>query len=298
MLRTFQADAARAAIALTEQALRNARPSAELGSLKRLDVAAKRSAAATPKAAEAGPAASQDPDGTDEPWAEAFDFGRIVPVVEREIGGVLQFTVSARDLHLFLGAGRDVPTWFKDQVVKCRLREGVDYVTNNFPRTGEVVRRGPSPTDYMLTLPAAKAVALAAAGSRGTAIRAYFIECERRLLAGEPPIPGSVGSDHSPHAAIAGLPDGEPLFMCLGTYLVARGFPERVARREAAAAGRGVAVGTIAAGGAAGVRLAPGGAWEFVVVLLDRWWVANRTRLLSGLAGRSALPRSSSGTGS
>jgi phage anti-repressor protein len=298
MLRTFQADAARAAIALTEQALRNARPSAELGSLKRLDVAAKRSAAATPKAAEAGPAASQDPDGTDEPWAEAFDFGRIVPVVEREIGGVLQPTVSARDVHIFLGVGRQFSKWVDEQIARCGLVEGVDYVAEVLVKNGENPLGGRPSRECFLTLAAAKSVAVASSGPRGKAVRAYFIECERRLLAGEPPIPGSVGSDHSPAVAVAGLPDGEPLFMCLGTYLVARGFSERVARREAAAAGRGVAVGAIAAGGAAGVRLAPGGAWEFVVALLDRWWVANRTRLLASLAGRSALPRSSSGTGS
>ncbi len=42
-----------------------------------------------------------------------------------------------------------------------------------------------------MTLMAAKTVAMTVGGSRGVAVRAYFIECERRLLAGDGPVPGT-----------------------------------------------------------------------------------------------------------
>jgi hypothetical protein len=86
--------------------------------------------------------------------------------------------------------------------------------------------------------------------------------------------------------------------MSMAAYLGARGVPERLARREAAASERTLAASAIADGLIDFVRLASGPSWRFAVALLDRWWVANRTRLLASLAGRSALPRPSSGTGS
>lgn len=48
------------------------------------------------------------------------------------------------------------------------------------------------PDGMALTLSAAKKVAMTASGPRGAAVREYFVECERRLLAGDGPIPGSV----------------------------------------------------------------------------------------------------------
>lgn len=148
----------------------------------------------------------------DEPWAEAFDFGRLVPVENREIGGKVQPTVSARDVHTFLESGRDFTTWAKQQIERCSLMEAVDLQKTNLTKSGEVSRRGPAGTDYVVTLSAAKKIAMAASGSRGAAVREYFIECERRLLEGEPPIPGSVGSIpvESPEPGSGPVPDPAP----------------------------------------------------------------------------------------
>lgn len=130
----------------------------------------------------------------DEPWDEAFDFGRLVPVTRCEIGGKAQISVIARDVHTFIGSADDFPTWFKDQVARCSLSVAVDY-EEVFREKPENPRGGRPRRDYALTLAAAKKVAMAASGSRGNAVREYFIEQERRLLAGEPPLPGSVSPD-------------------------------------------------------------------------------------------------------
>lgn len=81
------------------------------------------------------PGASEE---AEEPWAEAFDFGRLVPVSKRQIGGVLQPTVIARDVHTFLEAGRDFTTWAKCQIERCSLSEGADVQKGNLPKSGEV----------------------------------------------------------------------------------------------------------------------------------------------------------------
>lgn len=45
-------------------------------------------------------------------------------------------TVSAKDLHSFLGAGSDVHTWFSNQVEKCMLRTGLDFTQVSGKSTG------------------------------------------------------------------------------------------------------------------------------------------------------------------
>jgi phage anti-repressor protein len=134
-----------------------------------------------------------DPAGQ-EPWAEAFDLGRLVPVAEREVGGVLQPSVIARDVHVFLQPGRNLTTWFQASVASCSLTPSVDFdvMEGVLPGSGQNPRGGRPRVDHALTVHAAKKLALTAGGVRGNAVREYFIEQERRILAGEAPIPGSV----------------------------------------------------------------------------------------------------------
>ena len=194
----------------------------------------------TPKPADVQPPAAgdqaqpvSDPDATgdqvaplpeptgpagDEPWAEAFDFGRLVPVADRDIGGTVQPTVGARDVHMFLGVADQFAHWFEDQTQRCSLSARSDWqeVLGKKPQNslGGRPRR-----EYALTIPAAQKIAMAASGSRGAAVRAYFIECERRLLAGEPPIPGSVGTAPVPADVVAGPRWQAPLVANRSTQL-------------------------------------------------------------------------------
>jgi phage anti-repressor protein len=234
-----------------------------------------------------GLATGPDPVGA-EPWDEAFDFGRLVPVSEREVGGVLQPTVSARDVHTFLAVGRDFPTWFAAEVERRKLRQGPDYEIFNFPRSGEIKRRGGSQNEYALSLSAAKEIGMAGDGPRSKAVRRYFIEQERRFLAGEPPLPGSVPPARQPPADRSAIVDdqsADPLFMPFASYLAARGLPHRQARKEAASAGPEWAAWMIGLDAGSHLRLVPGLGWTFTVPFLDEWWGCNRTRLLSAAAG-------------
>ena len=240
------------------------------------------------------PGASEEPD---EPWAEAFDFGRLVPVSEREIGGVLQPTVSARDVHTFLAAGRRPTTWFQEQVRRCALVEGVDWQRFNSPKDGRVSARGPLPDEMALTLPAAKKVAMAASGSRGAAVREYFIECERRLLAGEGPIPGTVAPASIPASAgrrsteyrtVAidvrpsqmSMPDRfVPLTMA--DFLVLLGFGRSAARALATEHGPTLLRQMMLDGEGANVCRHPvSRKVSFARPALDAWWESSGIRLL------------------
>ena len=232
-------------------------------------------------------ATGSDPVGA-EPWDEAFDFGRLVPVSEREIGGAMQPTVSARDVHTFLDSARDFTSWAKHEVARCSLEAGVDYERRVFTINGENPRSGRPAVDFVFTLPAAKKIGMSARGHRGDAVREYFIEQERRFLEGEPPLQGSVPPSRQPPAdrpPIVGDNPVDPLFMAFASYLVARGLPDRRARREADAASPPLAASMIEVDAVSHLRLVPGIGWMFTVPFLDEWWGRNRTRLLSAAAG-------------
>ncbi len=83
---------------------------------------------------------------------------------------------SARELHEFLGAGSDVTTWFRNQVVKCMLEDGVDFTQVSGKSTG-----GRPSLDFAITINAAKEISMMNGGDKGKQARLYFIECERKL---------------------------------------------------------------------------------------------------------------------
>ncbi|GAA1812646.1 antA/AntB antirepressor family protein [Nesterenkonia flava] len=87
-----------------------------------------------------------------------------------------QQAVSGRDLHAFLGLGRDYTTWFK-KMTEYGFIEGQDF-TPIRGRTSEVGGR-PS-VDHALTLDMAKELSMIQRTERGKQARQYFIECERR----------------------------------------------------------------------------------------------------------------------
>lgn len=106
----------------------------------------------------------------------------IVRVEHGSIGGELVQTVSARELHLFLGVGKDFSTWIKDRIEQFGFVEDADFVV--FPEIGE--KGGRPQISYHLTLDMAKELSMVERNERGKQARQYFIECEKRLKAETP----------------------------------------------------------------------------------------------------------------
>lgn len=86
-------------------------------------------------------------------------------------------TVNARDLHSFLGIGKDFSSWIKKQIERARLVENRDYLV--FTQKGENLEGGRPTTEYHLTLEAGKHIAMLSGTEKGFEVREYFIECEK-----------------------------------------------------------------------------------------------------------------------
>ncbi len=130
--------------------------------------------------------------GLDDADSETWDFERLVPVVERQLGGRVGPTVIARDMHTFLGSGDRFRQWFLYQAERCKLIEGQDYVDGFLREIPQKSKRGARPKEFLITLRAAKEIGMVGSSHRSKALRLYFIDCERRLYAGEGPPPGVV----------------------------------------------------------------------------------------------------------
>lgn len=111
----------------------------------------------------------------------------LIRIWRQEVSGQNIQTVNARDLHAFLGVGKDFSNWIKKQVERARLAEGRDFVVI----TGSPKRANgefnPKPTiEYHLSIDAAKHVAMMSGCDKGFEVRDYFIECERVALHQQP----------------------------------------------------------------------------------------------------------------
>lgn len=82
--------------------------------------------------------------------------------------------VSGRDLHSFLGLGRDYTNWFKS-MTEYGFIEGQDFTPIRAESTG-----GRPSVDHALTLDMAKELAMIQRTPKGKEARQYFIEVEKR----------------------------------------------------------------------------------------------------------------------
>jgi phage anti-repressor protein len=90
-----------------------------------------------------------------EALAQAPDFSHLIPI----LWGT-QPMVDARALHGALGVGRDFSNWIKDRLDFCDAVEGVGYEVSLFANFGENSPQGRPTTDYRLTVPLAKEIAM------------------------------------------------------------------------------------------------------------------------------------------
>lgn len=90
-----------------------------------------------------------------------------------------QPTANARELHTFLGVGRDFSNWIKGRIREYEFKEDFDYVIV-FAQTGENTKGRPL-LEYFISINMAKELGMVERTAKGREIRQYFIECERRL---------------------------------------------------------------------------------------------------------------------
>ena len=122
------------------------------------------------------------------------DFNNLVPVIETQLNGKLQQTVSAKDLHNYLKVGNDFSTWIKGRIKEYGLIKNDDFLifdssefrnqsTNNEQQIKWTTKRGGDrkSIDYILTIGTAKELAMIENNEKGRAIRKYFILCKQHF---------------------------------------------------------------------------------------------------------------------
>ena len=122
----------------------------------------------------------------------------LIIISQLSIGENKTNTVSARDLHSFLGVKRQFTKWIDDQVSRARLIEGRDFL--KVVEKDYLSQTGQTKTEYHLTLEAGKHIAMLSGTDKGFEVREYFIECER--IAKQPADPMQALNDP---AAMRGL---------------------------------------------------------------------------------------------
>ena len=102
----------------------------------------------------------------------------LIVIKTAQIGNEEINTVNARELHAFLGIGKDFSSWMKDQIKRARLVEGRDYLLT---QKGEQLPSGMKYlSQYHLTIESAKHIGMMSGSDKGFEVRDYFIECERQ----------------------------------------------------------------------------------------------------------------------
>lgn len=96
------------------------------------------------------------------------------------IGGEVINAVNARDLHAFLGVGKMFTHWIEDRIQKYGFVEGREFEV--FSETGKNPLGGRPSKEYAISLDMAKELAMVERNAKGKEVRAYFIDCEKKLL--------------------------------------------------------------------------------------------------------------------
>lgn len=103
----------------------------------------------------------------------------LIPLQPQTINGNAVETVSARELHEFLGNGDMFANWIKHRVEKYGFVENQDFVS--FLVATKKPNGGRPSQEYFITLDMAKQLAMVENNEKGMQVRKYFIECERKL---------------------------------------------------------------------------------------------------------------------
>lgn len=109
-----------------------------------------------------------------------------MPVVTPSvIAGQSVNAVNARDLHGFLGVGRVFRAWISDRIEAFGFQEHKDYEIQEVlsrPDSDASKARPQMAKEYFLTLDMAKELCMVERNEKGKQARAYFIDCEKKLV--------------------------------------------------------------------------------------------------------------------
>lgn len=86
--------------------------------------------------------------------------------------------VNARELHAFLGVGKDFSSWIKERISKYGFVENQDF--SSFTEIGEREVGATVRKEYALSLDMAKELSMVENNERGRQARKHFIECEKK----------------------------------------------------------------------------------------------------------------------
>lgn len=115
----------------------------------------------------------------------------LIKVRKCEISGSEVNAVDARELHQFLGVGKDFTNWIKDRISKYGFAEKTDFEV--FASFGENPLGGRPVSTYVISMEMAKELAMVEKTPKGREARRYFIDCEKKLREQEPSLALDVG---------------------------------------------------------------------------------------------------------
>jgi len=136
----------------------------------------------------------------------------LVPLYVDTLAGAPGFTVSARDLHRFLGVSKHYATWIKDKVEQLVLQAGIDFARcmgDSEQGSGRLV-------EVCLALEAGKEIAAAQASPESRTLYRWRTEAAARPASGGRFGVGAdargakPGASHPDQALLPGLPGGLP----------------------------------------------------------------------------------------
>ena len=111
--------------------------------------------------------------------------GPSMKITKGSIGSKLIETVDARELHAFLGSGKDFSNWIKSRIEKFSFVEGVDYISSSIKRfvvnnqglgaSSSDLISGANRRDYHVSINITKELSMVERTATGKMTRLYFI---------------------------------------------------------------------------------------------------------------------------
>lgn len=103
----------------------------------------------------------------------------LIPLHSQTINGNTIETVSARELHSFLGVATRFNDWISTRIKEYDFTNNQDFVC--FTENSVKPNGGRPSQEYYITLDMAKELSMVERNERGRQARKYFIECEKKL---------------------------------------------------------------------------------------------------------------------
>lgn len=107
----------------------------------------------------------------------------LIKIEAYAINGEMIPSVSARELHAYLGNKAQFSNWIKDRIEQYGFLESIDFVTKENSLELESKGYTPSKKEYFITFDMAKELSMVERTENGKIARKYFIECEKELVA-------------------------------------------------------------------------------------------------------------------